>query len=113
MLSITLPLFDVEKRSVLRKTFGRGDLCGVPPSGPKKITVGCVISTRPRRTSVSQAVAAEVTRAKAEIVRAMGSAMTEIQGTVRAVRPPPARVRIESQALRRRHWAIRLFQGPD
>jgi len=44
-------------------------------SGPRKITVGCVIFTVPRRNRVSHAVADETARARIETVIEMGSAI--------------------------------------
>src|ERR1035441_5710586 len=57
MLSTIRPRFDVENRSVRRKTLGNGVSRferGV--SGPNKMTVGWLILTVPRRKRVSQAV---------------------------------------------------------
>ena len=45
-------------------------------SGPRKITVGCVILTVPRRNKVSHAVTEEMLRARIETVIEMGSAMS-------------------------------------
>ncbi len=68
-LSIIRPRFDVENNSVRKKTFGN-DSAVFDPSGPKKMTVGWVILTVPRRNSVSHAVAAEMDRASAEMMMA-------------------------------------------
>ena len=63
MLSMTRPRFEVEKRSVRRKTFDERS-----ESGPQKMTVGCVILTVPRRKRVSHEVTAEIARARKETV---------------------------------------------
>jgi hypothetical protein len=76
MLSMTCPRFDVENNNVRRYTFGSARWSrerGV--SGPKKMTVGCVILTVPRRNSVNHAVTVETLRANAEMVIDSGSAM--------------------------------------
>jgi hypothetical protein len=76
MLSITRPRFDVENNNVRRYTFGgatRSRERGV--SGPKKMTVGCVIMTLPRRNSVNYAVTDETARARVEMVIVSGSAI--------------------------------------
>lgn len=70
---ITRPLWEVEKRSVRSLTFGRLPPISVGLSGPKKITVGCVIFTVPRRNSVSQAFSADTPRARPEIAIVIGS----------------------------------------
>ena len=58
---MTRPRLDVEKSSVRRKTLGGGaSSCERGKSGPKKITVGCVIFTVPRRKSVNHAVVADI-----------------------------------------------------
>ncbi len=69
MLSTMRPRFDVAKSKVRRKTLGRGGSSrerGL--SGPKNMTVGCVILTVPRRKSVNHAVTADTHRANTEIV---------------------------------------------
>src|SRR5712692_6165466 len=76
MLSTMRPRFDVAKSKVRRKTLGRGGSSrerGL--SGPKNMTVGCVILTVPRRKSVNHAVTADIHRANTEIV-------TEIASTI-------------------------------
>jgi hypothetical protein len=45
-------------------------------SGPKKITVGDVIFTVPRRNKVSHAVVVETARARTEIVTEIGSGIS-------------------------------------
>jgi len=76
MLSMTRPLLDVENNRVRRKTFGReGSFGERGGSGPKNITVGCVIFTVPRRQSVSQAFTAEMPKASTEIAIETGSTM--------------------------------------
>ncbi len=42
-------------------------------SGPKKMTVGCVILTVPRRNRVNHAVSVEMASDRTEIVNGMGS----------------------------------------
>lgn len=79
IFSIILPRFDVEKTKVRRKIFGSvnpGASRG--PSGPKKITVGCVIRTVPRRNKVNQAVTVERVRASVEIISANIENMLEV-----------------------------------
>jgi hypothetical protein len=74
MLSITRPRFEVENNKVRRYTFGNGvSECERGVSGPKKITVGWVIFTVPRRKRVSQAVTAETARDRVEIAMETGS----------------------------------------
>jgi hypothetical protein len=76
MLSMTRPRFDVENNNARRYTFGSATWSrerGV--SGPKKMTVGCVILTVPRRNNVNHAVTVETLRANAEMVIDSGSAM--------------------------------------
>jgi hypothetical protein len=76
MLSTTRPLFDVETRRVRIYTYGGGLASRTrEASGPRKMTVGWVILSVPRRKSVSHAVADEIARARIEIVVATGSAM--------------------------------------
>jgi hypothetical protein len=71
IFSIILPRFEVENNNVRKKTFGSVlPLSSLGPSGPKKITVGCVILTVPRRNRVSHAVTAERPSASAEITSA-------------------------------------------
>jgi len=79
MLSTTRPRFDVAKSRVLKKTLGKGGSSferGL--SGPKNMTVGCVIFTVPRRKSVSQAVSTDRNSAKTEIVTDMPSVVRTI-----------------------------------
>jgi hypothetical protein len=79
MLSIIRPRFDVENSGVRRKTFGNDlILLDLGPSGPKKITVGWVILTVPRRNKVNQAVIAEIARASAEIRSASTEKTSEL-----------------------------------
>src|SRR5712691_2406409 len=76
MLSTTRPRFAVAKSRVRRKTLGRGGSSrerGL--SGPKNMTVGCVILTAPRRKSVNHAVIADTHRANTEIVNELASAI--------------------------------------
>ncbi len=74
MLSTTRPRFAVAKSRVRRKTLGRGGSSReVGLSGPKNMTVGCVILTVPRRKSVNHAVTADMHRAKTEIVSELAS----------------------------------------
>src|SRR6266699_1639156 len=74
MLSITRPRLDVATSSVRRYTFGSVGSSGKRGvSGPKKITVGCVILTVPRLNSVSQAVIDATPSESIEIVLVMGS----------------------------------------
>jgi hypothetical protein len=58
---------DVEKRRVRKKTLGRG-VSSRPRdvSGPKKITVGCVILIVPRRKRISRAVTDETASARTD-----------------------------------------------
>ena len=68
MLSTIRPRFDVENRRVRRKTLGNGVSRferGV--SGPKKMTVGWLILTVPRRKRVSHAVTDEMASARTDI----------------------------------------------
>jgi len=68
-------LFEVANSSVRRKIFGReGSLRERGVSGPKKITVGCVILTVPRRQSVNHAFTAEIANDIPAIVKEIGSA---------------------------------------
>lgn len=63
------PRLAVEKRSIRRYTLGKATFSrGWGESGPKKMTVGCVMLTRPRRNSVSQAVVADTASARIEMV---------------------------------------------
>jgi hypothetical protein len=58
---------DVEKRRVRKKTLGRWVSSrprGV--SGPKKITIGCVILIVPRRKRISRAVTDETASARTD-----------------------------------------------
>src|ERR1035441_10650040 len=67
MPSTIRPRFDVENRRVRRKTLGNGVSRferGV--SGPKKMTVGWLILTVPRRKRVSQAVTDEMASARTD-----------------------------------------------
>src|SRR5258708_6070665 len=82
--SMTRPRFDVEQRSVRRNTFGSELSSGARGvSGPKKMTVGCVIFTVPRRKRVSQAVTDETPSASTEIAMEAGSVISvdELQAT--------------------------------
>ena len=68
MPSTIRPRFDVENRRVRRKTLGNGVSRferGV--SGPKKMTVGWLILTVPRRKRVSHAVTDEMASARTDI----------------------------------------------
>jgi hypothetical protein len=73
MFSMTRPRFEVAKSRDRRKTFGNGTSWRGPESGPKKMTVGCVIFTVHRRKSVSHAVTAETESANTDIVAENGS----------------------------------------
>lgn len=76
MLSTTRPRFDVAKSRVRKKTLGRaGSSRERRLSGPKNMTVGCVILTVPRRKSVNHAVTADMHRANMEIVTEIISAI--------------------------------------
>jgi hypothetical protein len=76
MLSITRPRFEVEKSKHLKNIFG-DDFLSLPrgASGPKNITVGCVILIVPRRNKVSQAVVADIANASTATERVIGSAI--------------------------------------
>jgi hypothetical protein len=68
MLSMTRPRFAVATNNVRRKIFGIGlSLRSRGVSGPKKMTVGCVIFKVPRRKSVSQATVADTNKETTEI----------------------------------------------
>jgi hypothetical protein len=71
MLSMIRPRFAVENKRVRRKPLGSGlsASCRDPPYGPKKIIVGCVILTEPRRNRVSHAVVTETNSDKTEITK--------------------------------------------
>ncbi len=67
-------VLEVEKISVRKNTLEDGlvpEWSG--PSGPKKMTIGCVIWTVPRRNNVSQAVRPETPSANKEMAVASGS----------------------------------------
>jgi hypothetical protein len=67
MLSITRPRFEVANRRVRKKTFGNAtSRLEREPSGPRKMTVGWVIFTVPRRNKVSQAVVVDTRSDKTE-----------------------------------------------
>jgi len=71
---MTHPFLEVEYSKVRRNTFGdASDEAEPRPSGPKKMTVGCVIFTVPLRKRVSQAVVHEMNRESSEIVSMIGS----------------------------------------
>jgi hypothetical protein len=81
MLSMMRPLFDVDTRSVLRNTLGEGNCPGRSDvSGPKKMTVGCVMRTVPLRKSVSHAVVADTKRARHETRSASVDVMLMVDG---------------------------------
>src|ERR1700684_770387 len=106
IFSITRPRLDVQNSKVRRNTFGNAVWSrerGV--SGPKKITVGCVILIVPRRKRVSHAVVADTAKARAESVRAMGSVIVSLQALSIdevVIRPPLlVRARIARSSLGR------------
>ena len=71
---MTRPRMDVENSNARKKTLGSGlSLRERGASCPKYITVGCDILIVPRRKKVNQAVAADVSRARTEIIIAMVS----------------------------------------
>jgi hypothetical protein len=89
MLWMTRPRFDVENKSVRRKILGDGGSLGERGmSGPRKITVGCVIFTVPRRNRVSHAVADETARARIETVIEMGSAIVRLINQIKPISTP-------------------------
>jgi hypothetical protein len=87
---MTRPRFEVENSKVRIKTFGGGKRSGTrDESGPRKMTVGCVIRIVPRRKSVSQAVIEEITNARTEIVVDKGSVMIKVPSAKHRLIAPP------------------------